>query len=106
MAVTKLVERCFISDLALVSSPGVACGFRYDSNHREEEFNRALMRTEELRSSGTKMNGIKVIFLGGIFQFSLHGSFHLRTFQTNWYQVKSVYGRCKYVMYDIHDDAN
>ena len=34
MAVTKLVERCFISDLALVSSPGVACGFRYDSNHR------------------------------------------------------------------------
>ena len=36
MAVTKLVERCFISDLALVSSPGVACGFRYDSNHRDE----------------------------------------------------------------------
>ena len=34
MAVTKLVERCFISDLALVSSPEVACGFRYDSNHR------------------------------------------------------------------------
>ena len=36
MAVTKLVERCFISDLALVSSPEVACGFRYDSNHREK----------------------------------------------------------------------
>ena len=34
MAVTKLVERCFISDLALVSSPEVACGFRNDSNHR------------------------------------------------------------------------
>ena len=33
MAVTKLVERCFISDLALVSSPEVACGFRYDQNH-------------------------------------------------------------------------
>ena len=27
-------ERCFISDLALVSSPEVACGFRHDSNHR------------------------------------------------------------------------
>ena len=35
MAVTKLVEGCFISDLALVSSPEVACGFRYDSNHSE-----------------------------------------------------------------------
>ena len=34
MEVTKLVERCFISDLALASSPGVECGFRYDSNHR------------------------------------------------------------------------
>ena len=34
MAVTKLVERCFISDLALVSSPEVTCGFTYDSNHR------------------------------------------------------------------------
>ena len=36
MAVTKLVERCFISDLALVSSPEVACGFRYDPNHCEK----------------------------------------------------------------------
>ena len=35
MAVTKLVERYFISDLALVSSPGVACGFRYDPIHCE-----------------------------------------------------------------------
>ena len=35
LALTKLVERCFIGDLALVSSPEVACGFRYDSNHRE-----------------------------------------------------------------------
>ena len=34
MEVTKLVEGCFISDLALVSSPEVACGFRYDSKHR------------------------------------------------------------------------
>ena len=34
LALTKLVERCIISDLALVSSPEVACGFRYDSNHR------------------------------------------------------------------------
>ena len=37
---TKLVERCFISDLALVSSPGVACGFRYDSNHRVQKNSR------------------------------------------------------------------
>ena len=35
MEVTKLVEGCFISNLALVSSPEVACGFRYDSNHRD-----------------------------------------------------------------------
>ena len=34
MEVTKLVEKCFISDLALVPSPEVACGFRYESNHR------------------------------------------------------------------------
>ena len=33
LEVTKLVEGCFISDLALVSSPEVACGFRYDPNH-------------------------------------------------------------------------
>ena len=36
MAKTKLVERCVNSDLALVSSPEVVCGFRYDSNHRDE----------------------------------------------------------------------
>ena len=34
MEVTKLAERCFICDLALVSSPEVVCEFRYDSNHR------------------------------------------------------------------------
>ena len=33
LEVTKLVEGCFISDLTLVSSPEVVCGFRYDPNH-------------------------------------------------------------------------
>ena len=33
-AVTKLVERGFFNDLALVLSPEVACGFKYDSNRR------------------------------------------------------------------------
>ena len=34
LAETKLVESCFNSDLALVSFPEVAFGFKYDSNHR------------------------------------------------------------------------
>ena len=38
--IKKLVEGCLISDLALVSSPEVACGFKYDSNHRVPLFAR------------------------------------------------------------------
>ena len=39
LQVTKLAGRCFICDLALVSSPEDACGFRYDSNHRVQYTN-------------------------------------------------------------------
>ena len=34
LAATKLVEGCFIGDLALVSFAKVAYGFRFDSNRR------------------------------------------------------------------------
>ena len=43
LEVTKLVEGFFISDLALVSSPEVAYGFRYDSNHRALPDSRLLL---------------------------------------------------------------
>ena len=48
MEVTKLVEGCFISGLALVPSPEVACGFRYDSNHRAGTGFRAYFIIERL----------------------------------------------------------
>ena len=63
MAVTKLVERCFISDLALVSSPGVACGFRYDSNHRGRGY--VYLVFLEIRHT-VKLGTLNVLYMLGL----------------------------------------
>ena len=64
MEVTKLVEKCFISDLALVPSPEVACGFRYDSNHRVPDIQISVnvnKKLPKLASRPTDMGRIRKI---------------------------------------------